>query len=386
MSGPTLEVRVKSVTFEAERINSYELQADRRRRAARVHGGRAHRRAPAARRHAQLFAHQSARRDASLRDRRRARRRERGRLALHPRVGASRASPDDLAAGQQLRARRRRGALGPHRGRHRGHADLLHGAAADSARPRRGSSTTARARARSQRFSSRSKRCAVTGGRSRSTSTSSPAARCSTSTRIVAAAPADAHLYCCGPTRMLEAFERRREARPAERVHVEYFSAKEAPARAGGFTVVLAKSNRTRLRRGRQDHPRDPARRRHGPGALVHGRRVRDVRDARPRRHPGPPRHGPERRRESVEQDHDDLLLGGEDADAGAGPLEPPAIARSVNEGNARSRRETLVSLRGVHRPRAPAEALDIHLQHVDPAAETVRREHDARGRRCRRR
>jgi vanillate O-demethylase ferredoxin subunit len=27
MSGPTLEVRVKSVTFEAERINSYELRA-----------------------------------------------------------------------------------------------------------------------------------------------------------------------------------------------------------------------------------------------------------------------------------------------------------------------------------------------------------------------
>src|SRR5688500_11414437 len=26
MSGPTLEVRVKSVTFEAERINSYELR------------------------------------------------------------------------------------------------------------------------------------------------------------------------------------------------------------------------------------------------------------------------------------------------------------------------------------------------------------------------
>jgi vanillate O-demethylase ferredoxin subunit len=62
---------------------------------------------------------------------------------------------------------------------------------------------------------------------------------------IVAAAPAFAHLYCCGPTGMLEAFERAAEGRPAERVHVEYFSAKEAPARAGGYTVVLAKSNRT---------------------------------------------------------------------------------------------------------------------------------------------
>lgn len=62
---------------------------------------------------------------------------------------------------------------------------------------------------------------------------------------IVAAAPADTHLYCCGPTGMLEAFERAAQARPAERVHVEYFGAKEPAARAGGFTVVLAKSKRS---------------------------------------------------------------------------------------------------------------------------------------------
>jgi vanillate O-demethylase ferredoxin subunit len=62
---------------------------------------------------------------------------------------------------------------------------------------------------------------------------------------IVGAAPADAHLYCCGPTGMLEAFERAAEKRPREQVHVEYFSAKEDAARAGGFTVVLAKTNRT---------------------------------------------------------------------------------------------------------------------------------------------
>jgi vanillate O-demethylase ferredoxin subunit len=53
----------------------------------------------------------------------------------------------------------------------------------------------------------------------------------------------DAHLYCCGPTGMLEAFERATENRPRERVHVEYFSSKEAPAKGGGYTVVLAKSN-----------------------------------------------------------------------------------------------------------------------------------------------
>lgn len=61
---------------------------------------------------------------------------------------------------------------------------------------------------------------------------------------IVDAAPAGAHLYCCGPTPMLTAFEQATRGRPPETVHVEYFSAKEEPVRAGGFTVVLAKSNR----------------------------------------------------------------------------------------------------------------------------------------------
>jgi tetrachlorobenzoquinone reductase len=59
---------------------------------------------------------------------------------------------------------------------------------------------------------------------------------------IVNQAPNDAHLYCCGPTGMLEAFERATQNRPRDHVHVEYFSAKEAPAKAGGFTVTLAKS------------------------------------------------------------------------------------------------------------------------------------------------
>jgi tetrachlorobenzoquinone reductase len=60
---------------------------------------------------------------------------------------------------------------------------------------------------------------------------------------IVNRAGDDAHLYCCGPTGMLEAFERAAKVRPRERVHVEYFSAKEALAKGGGYTVVLAKSN-----------------------------------------------------------------------------------------------------------------------------------------------
>jgi vanillate O-demethylase ferredoxin subunit len=60
---------------------------------------------------------------------------------------------------------------------------------------------------------------------------------------IVARAGGDAHLYCCGPTGMLEAFEHATEDRPRDQVHVEYFSAKAAPAVGGGFTVRLAKSN-----------------------------------------------------------------------------------------------------------------------------------------------
>jgi len=61
---------------------------------------------------------------------------------------------------------------------------------------------------------------------------------------IVASAPADAHLYCCGPTPMLDGFLKAAEKRPSEQVHLEYFSAKEAPALEKGFRVVLRRSNR----------------------------------------------------------------------------------------------------------------------------------------------
>lgn len=62
---------------------------------------------------------------------------------------------------------------------------------------------------------------------------------------IVRDAPKDAHLYCCGPVSMLEAFEAETADRPSDHVHVEYFKAKETPAVAGGFQVKLARSNRT---------------------------------------------------------------------------------------------------------------------------------------------
>jgi len=63
-------------------------------------------------------------------------------------------------------------------------------------------------------------------------------------TAIVAAAPANAHLYCCGPNPMLKAFEAATAGRPRGNIHIEYFTAKEE-AKAdelGGFWVELARS------------------------------------------------------------------------------------------------------------------------------------------------
>ncbi len=60
--------------------------------------------------------------------------------------------------------------------------------------------------------------------------------------RIVGTAPEQAHLYCCGPTPMLEAFTAATSSRPAERVHLEYFSSSIAPAVESGFIVELARS------------------------------------------------------------------------------------------------------------------------------------------------
>lgn len=61
---------------------------------------------------------------------------------------------------------------------------------------------------------------------------------------VVRSAPLGGHLYCCGPTPMLEAFERVTKDLARECVHVEYFTAAEPPAKEGGFKVVLAKSGR----------------------------------------------------------------------------------------------------------------------------------------------
>ena len=62
---------------------------------------------------------------------------------------------------------------------------------------------------------------------------------------ICAAAPADAHLYCCGPGGMLDAFVATNCDRPKGHAHIEYFSAETEVATEGGYTLELAKSGKT---------------------------------------------------------------------------------------------------------------------------------------------
>ncbi|GAB1576028.1 PDR/VanB family oxidoreductase [Bordetella petrii] len=62
---------------------------------------------------------------------------------------------------------------------------------------------------------------------------------------LVAGLPSHAHVYCCGPASMLDAFLAATSRLPAERVHYERFAAGQAPAQAGGYTVTLARSGRS---------------------------------------------------------------------------------------------------------------------------------------------
>ncbi len=65
---------------------------------------------------------------------------------------------------------------------------------------------------------------------------------------VVCAAADDAHLYCCGPAPMLDAFLASTAARPPTHVHVERFAAVAAPmVTSGAFEVELARSGRTLL-------------------------------------------------------------------------------------------------------------------------------------------
>lgn len=63
--------------------------------------------------------------------------------------------------------------------------------------------------------------------------------------RIVTGAAHDAHLYCCGPGPMLDAFEAAAAGRPAGHVHLERFAAAAPVVADGGFTVQLARAGRS---------------------------------------------------------------------------------------------------------------------------------------------
>ena len=54
----------------------------------------------------------------------------------------------------------------------------------------------------------------------------------------------DCEIYCCGPARMLQEFGAATRDRPAERIHVERFSAVREIPQGWDFTVFLAKSQR----------------------------------------------------------------------------------------------------------------------------------------------
>lgn len=62
---------------------------------------------------------------------------------------------------------------------------------------------------------------------------------------IVGGAPKDAHLYCCGPTPMLAAFQSSAAGWPSGQLHVEYFAPRFTAAQQGGYVVELARSKRT---------------------------------------------------------------------------------------------------------------------------------------------
>lgn len=60
---------------------------------------------------------------------------------------------------------------------------------------------------------------------------------------IVANLPGEAHVYCCGPSGMLAAFEAVANSLSPERVHLERFSSAGPKALEGGFQVNLARSH-----------------------------------------------------------------------------------------------------------------------------------------------
>jgi ferredoxin len=61
---------------------------------------------------------------------------------------------------------------------------------------------------------------------------------------IASRAPSHAHLYCCSPPPMLEAFTMATQRHPSSHIHVEYFAPKDQASREGSFVVELARTGR----------------------------------------------------------------------------------------------------------------------------------------------
>lgn len=61
--------------------------------------------------------------------------------------------------------------------------------------------------------------------------------------RLLEAVPEDAHVYCCGPERMLDAY-RAHGQHLGERLHFEYFAASTELANGGGYRLQLQRSGR----------------------------------------------------------------------------------------------------------------------------------------------
>lgn len=59
---------------------------------------------------------------------------------------------------------------------------------------------------------------------------------------LVTGASPEAHLYCCGPTPMLTAYEAAAAARDPDTVHLEHFGSVQAAATDGGYVIELARS------------------------------------------------------------------------------------------------------------------------------------------------
>jgi len=67
---------------------------------------------------------------------------------------------------------------------------------------------------------------------------------------VIADAPAHAHLYCCGPATLMEAFELAAAGRPRQQVHLEWFKPRAAAAdgqaqRERPFDITLARGSMT---------------------------------------------------------------------------------------------------------------------------------------------